>query len=490
MKKTLTILGLIIAMAIQSQNWSPILPGEKMNYRHSDSAYITNTIWVDSTEISSGDITFYLNVIVKDVPNDPDIVLRNQPQFLLKTLIKQDNGVFICTDPSDYLLFTLAGLGDIWVFTNNISAEITNIAKEDIFGEQDSVKTINLSDGNEIRLSKNFGILKFPDFQNGGYFELVGIQDTELGEQVIDFWDIFDYEVGDVFQRFYTESFPPPISYFDQHILKSTINSKEVFDDHITYGTFTIEKGFYSWYGTEPTYYSNTYTGNATYSVSDYEITNRFQNELIQLNDYYCSPNSNDYIFARISIYPDSMDLVNKHWGTFRDVPPNVFYLGLYYETSPSNDSLKSIYDDCFANGPHGMNYTESLGITLNYITDSESHNYFYLMGYVKDGDTVGEITPDSVLITNIEKKAIRNPTFSIFPNPAKDWLYVKPKDLGNGISYSIKFRDIFGQLIREKKKIRSSLFAMDISGLKSGVYFYEIEESSGNVQKGKFIVK
>ena len=81
MKKTFTIFSLIITLALNAQNWSPILTGEKMNYKHSDSAYITNTIWVDSAQIVNSDSLFFLNRIVKDVPNNPDIVIRNQAQF-------------------------------------------------------------------------------------------------------------------------------------------------------------------------------------------------------------------------------------------------------------------------------------------------------------------------------------------------------------------------------------------------------------------------
>ena len=489
MKKTFTFLSLIIGLAINAQNWSPILTGEKMNYQHSDSTYITNTIWVDSLEIVDSDSLFYLNRIVKDVPNNPDIVLRNQAQFLLKSLIKQEGGIYICINPSEYLLLTLANLGDTWDFTSSISAEVTNIAEDDIFGIQDSVKTISLSDANEIRLSKNFGIIKFPDFENGGYFELVGIQDTDFGEQVIDFWDIFDFEVGDVFQRFYTESFP---NFYDQHITKVVVNSKDVFDDHITYSLYSIKTGYFSWYGGENDYYSNVYTGEASYSVSDYEITNKFQNELLQLDYYYCSPNSNDdYIFTRISIYPDSMGLINKHWGTFFN-SPIIPYVGLYYETSPSNDSLLLLSGECLSDGgPHGINYTESLGFTLNYYEDFvESEDYFYLMSYVKDGDTVGTIYDDSYFITSAESQNAALNNYMVYPNPATDWLYIKPNNLGNGLSYSIKIRDIFGQLVREEMEIRSSLYAMDISGLQSGVYVYEIKESSGNIQKGKFIAK
>ncbi|NOX47074.1 MAG: T9SS type A sorting domain-containing protein, partial [Chlorobi bacterium] len=485
-KKTLTILGLIIAMAIQSQNWSPILPGEKMNYQHTDSAYITNTIWVDSVQVFDDNYTlYYLNRIVKDVPGNPAIALRNQPQFLSKNMITEGYGIYTCSSPFNYLFFTLAGLGQSWGFTSNIEAEITNITEESVFGVPDSVKTISLSDGNEIHLSKNFGILKFPDFENGGYFELTGVQDTEFGEQLIDFWDIFDFEVGDVQQRYAYFKAPP---HTKVRITKILFNSKEIFDNYITYDVYELTKGYDYWSnGSVYIDYSNIFSGSITYSLDQYQTANKFQDELITLAGYYCSPNADYFSFAQTSTYTDSLG-VNKHWGTFIDSPG---FQGLFYEISSSNDTLLPIPNECIAEGPHGMTYTESLGITLKYYDDQfETTDYSYLIGYIKDGDTIGIIHPDSTFITGIRKQSAAFNNYIVYPNPAEDWLYVKPKDLGNGISYSIKLRDIFGQLLREEKQIRSSLYAMDISGLKSGVYFYEIKESSWNVQKGKFIVK
>ena len=381
------------------------------------------------------------------------------------------------------MLLGLANLGDTWDFTATISAEVTNIAEDDIFGQTDSVKTISLSDGNEIRLSKNFGILKFPDFEYGGYFELIGIQDTDYGEQVIDFWDIFDFEVGDVQQRYSYFSNPPNTKVRNTKIL---FNSKEVFNDHITYDVYRLTNGYDYWSGVYSDY-SDIYSGSITYSLQEHQRANSFQDELLQLEGYYCSPDADYYSFTQVSTYPDSLG-PNKHWGTFFNSPD---FQGLFYEISSSNDTLLPIPYECLAEGPHGMTYTESLGITLSYYDDQfETVDYSYLTGYIKDGDTVGVITPDSVFFTRINEKTIQNNTFNIYPNPATDWLYIKPKDLGNGLSYSIKIRDVFGQLVGEDMDIRSSLYAMDISGLQSGVYVYEIKESPGNVQKGKFIVK
>ncbi len=485
MKKTFTILGLIIAMAIQGQNWSPILPGEKMNYRHSDSANITNTIWVRLTQIVSGDTLFRFNKVVIDDPDNPDNIIRNQYQFLSSYVKKQGLGYYHFASPLNYFLPVLTGSGSTWYFTSTITAEITEITVEDVFGVQDSVKTISLSDGNEIRLSKGFGILKFPDFENGGYYELVGIQDSGYGENVPGFWEIFDFEPGDVQQRLYYHDYP---NYSHQHITKALFNSKEIFDDHITYNVYELISGYNYYEGNGYVYFTDIYEGERVYYKDNYEWAGKFQDELILLQDYpYCSPiYDDDFLFARITTYPDANDIKTKHWGKY-----NYNSEGLYYETSPSSDILTALPPvNCMSEGPHGMTYKASLGISAKYRADFESEDYYYLMGYVKDGITVGTVYDDSYFITGIKHQSESFGNYMVYPNPAKNWLYFKPESLGNGITYGIRLLDIFGQLIREEKEIRSSLFAMDISGLKSGVYFYEIEESSGNVQKGKFIVK
>ncbi len=483
MKKTFTILGLLIAFTIHAQDWSPIMTNQKMNYKHSDSAYITNTIWVDSVEIDNNDSLFYLNRIVKDVPNNQEIVLRNQPQFFSTSIIQQESGNYYFASPFNYFIPTLAGIGDTWDFTNSISAEVTNITEDNIFGVQDSIKTISLSDGNEIWLSKNFGILKFPDFENGGYFELIGIQDTDFGEQVIDFWDIFDFEAGDVQQRYSFLSHPPHIKVRNTKIL---FNSKEIFNDHITYDVYKVTGGYDSWSG-QYSDYSDIYSGSISYSLDEYERVNNFQNELILLEDYYCEQTGDNFAFGRISVNNDSLNLMTKHWGTHFDSP---LFQGLYYETSITNDTLTTVTGECLALGPHGMTYTESLGVTLKLYDDNiETIDYSYLTGYIKDGDTVGEITPDSVLITNIEEKAIPKSTFNIYPNPCK--AIVNFKSNAKQIVFPIKFelRNTQGLTVKETL-ISEKEGQVDVSQISQGIYFYSIKSGNKIIQSGKLVVQ
>ncbi len=58
-----------------------------------------------------------------------------------------------------------------------------------------------LSTNDTLILSKEFGIIRFPFAYNSPYFyQLVGINDLHLGTTVPMFEDIFNFEVGDMFE--------------------------------------------------------------------------------------------------------------------------------------------------------------------------------------------------------------------------------------------------------------------------------------------------
>ncbi len=482
MKKIFTILGLLIAFTIHAQNWSPILTSQKMNYQHSDSAYITNTIWVDSVEIDNNDSLFYLNRIVKDVPDNPEIVLRNQAQFLSKTLIKQEGGVYLCTDPFDYLLLTKAGSGDTWNFTNSISAEVTNITQDDVFGIQDSVKTISLSDGNEIRLSKNFGIIKFPDFENGGYYELVGIQDTELGESVPGFWEIYDFEVGDVFQLNRQESSGMGSYNFTEKI---RIDSKEVLSTGFDYYTYIIRSGEYydpvsnEYYQLIYDYYSDFYFLDSTSIAED-----SFNNELVKLADISETP---DIFYSRTKFFLDSLGIPYRSIGNNTQNGSNPH--NLYQEQSPENDTLLSnnIWID---EGLVYIEFQQNLGVVYyDYYADEASDDY-HMEGYIINGDTIGIITPDSILLlVGIKDITINNNIFILYPNPCKNKVNFKTNAEEIAFPIKLELRNIHGLIVKETL-ISTKEGQVDISQISEGIYFYTIKSGNKIMQSGKLVVQ
>ena len=99
MKNLYLILSITFPVFVLAQNWSPIRVNDTMNYQHSDSAYISHSIWVESATIAEDDSIFYLNRVVKDIPGNPEIALRNQPQFLSPSVTKQMDAIYVCPDP-------------------------------------------------------------------------------------------------------------------------------------------------------------------------------------------------------------------------------------------------------------------------------------------------------------------------------------------------------------------------------------------------------
>jgi hypothetical protein len=362
MKATIIFLTIVCASRLAAQDWSPILVNEKMNYQHTDSVYISHTIWVESVQYSGNDTIYQLNRIVKDVPGNPEIALRNQPQFLLKQMKKQDAGVYTFNDPGGFTIHALGANSETWLFDqdNNIIAQVTSLSLEDVFGVQDSVKVIILSDGNEIRLSKNFGILKFPDFENGGNYLLVGIQNTAYGESVPDFWDIFDFEVGDVFQYKYHDLYAGS-GYVNDFTIKYTISTKTISGNTIEYETEGIEAGNFQylyppWDGYSYAYfvtYELEYFDSSNYSV------NKFNDELIKMWNITVCPMGTGEIFTRYSVYADSNDVPSKHFGLYI----GEFDGNLYYTNNYLSDELIAIPNPlmaCDEGGFAGMTYKKS----------------------------------------------------------------------------------------------------------------------------------
>ncbi|MCD4730431.1 MAG: T9SS type A sorting domain-containing protein [Bacteroidales bacterium] len=488
MKKILLVLITLTSANLMAQNWCPILVNHKMNYQHSDSSYISHTIWIDSTSISTGDSVFYFNSIVTNHPTNPQMVLRNQPQFFLKQMRKFSEGSYVFSYPGEMLIKSWAGVADPWYFDieNGIMAGISSIEIQDIFGVQDSVKIILLSTLQEIWLSKNFGILKFPDFENEGYYELVGIQNTDYGESVPDFWDIFDFEVGDVFQ--YSENI------FDVYgegwiTEKITITSKEILEDTITYDYTGIYYVFWIEYSPkgDTGYYIS---GTKTFVNSDNHTANHFHRQIEQLQDWGSGFGTERYFTFTCISKDTNTNLISKKFGLdYYDLYN--FNGNAFYELNFESDTLyryEQIYIIGVPCGLKGYGYGETLGNVFKIDGCFEYWDNMNLDGYIKDGDTVGTITPDSVLLTNIsQSKSIKN-NWKVYPNPANEILNFKQSN--PNITYNIELRNLYGQLVKEEKNIQSPHYAMNVADLKAGVYFYVIKEGDNVLQKGKVVVK
>ena len=95
-----------------------------------------------------------------------------------------------------------AQLNDNWAYNTSLNATIVNTSEQLILGVLDSIKTIELSNSDTITISKNFGVIRYPDFENlGTYYQMVGYHEGQnsYGDYLPNFWRIYDFNVGDIF---------------------------------------------------------------------------------------------------------------------------------------------------------------------------------------------------------------------------------------------------------------------------------------------------
>lgn len=162
---------------LSAQNWQLINPDYHYHYLIYDSegqqtdtldAY---TVRIDSTD---GD-TSYLNQWFPEERIFFDRVLVDiyNPHFLQKEMITSEEGEITFRNPGDLHLSLTSEVGANWMFdsTAALIAQLESIYETETYGQQDSVKLIQLSSGDQILLSKSFGILQFPkSYGQGEYY--------------------------------------------------------------------------------------------------------------------------------------------------------------------------------------------------------------------------------------------------------------------------------------------------------------------------------
>jgi len=443
---------------------------------------------VDSVEIIPGGTKMHLNKVVKDVPDNPEIVLRNQPQFLLSWVNAIQNGVYLFNLPDAFQFFSLTNAGESWLFgtENNLTATVNSISYDEVFGIMDSVKYISLSDGSEIILSKSFGFLQFPDFENDGNFNLVGIQDTEYGESIPGFWEFFDFEVGDVFQRLDDTGDPMGSGYITT---KYNILNKQVLANSYVYSVF------YIWYAVS----SSGGTGNSSSDVYEIEYMNDVSQPFDHFpNQIYMLENTNSgygtwRAFSRAYLSRDSVTNIEyKSFGA-RECSGNPYSKDVFYEMDFNSDTLYRYYGISLLGNPggtKGIGFGTTLGETYKLQGAFEYWSDKELVGYVKDGDTVGTITPDSILlgVSDFERKMAKN-QFLVFPNPAFNKLNIRALNNLYVFPVILEINNLQGKLV-ESLEIENNDDPCDISKIIPGIYFYQIKSNDGLIQTGKLIIK
>jgi hypothetical protein len=482
MRSFFTFLLALLAGISGAQNWAPVNRNEKFNFSLTGQNYISNTIWVDSAFASGSDSIFFLNRIVTDCDTcTAGYKLCNQGGFLKKKMIKRAGGIYEFRLPGSLVFQTLAAVGHQWLYdtANSVTATMNSKSFSVVFGISDSIERINLSNGGVIYLSKNHGVLQFTGMPVGNVYDLMGIEGRNLGALVPKFAQIYNFQVGDVFQYFHHDM-NNGVGYGHENLTKITVLSRDSLPGSYSYYVRKISCGW-----------ETDLIGHHGDTTHTYELTSmNYQDSLTHPANYYPQqiienptipvgwPGGNT---GYTQVVTDTLGIYCKYFGTFNngDDPP-LYQHGNLLTPPLSYELLSPVYFvQAFVS-----TYKPALGNTYNNIWIFEVGWLDVLIGYVKNGDTVGTVYGDDFILAGVHGSSPAS-GFKIYPDPCTDQLHITGITPGHSCNMIIK--DIAGRDILSL----TGGSVIDVSSLKPGIYILFLSDDSGyNSWRTRFIKK
>lgn len=137
-----------------------------------------------------------------------------------------------------------------------------------------------------------------------------------------------------------------------------------------------------------------------------------------------------------------------------------------------------------YPNNPESFGNSTAQGWTFSHVFNTAGTYNYQCDPHVSFG-MVGKI--EVTTTTGIESMISRMEQISVYPNPAKEKLYLSLANSEN-TDITLQIYNLSGTLLKNSTFLYSnSPVEMDISNLKKGAYFIRVE-SSGAAQKVKFI--
>jgi len=455
-----------------AQNWNLINKAYKYNYI--DNANEINTIRIDSVQVEGGDTIFYFNRIVIDCDTCPayyngypQFAFYDIPQFFQEQVKKTDSTYFF-SFPNQFTIKQKAKENQNWLFDtiNNIQATILKESEEFIFDGLDSIKIIGLSTNDTIIISKKYGIIKFGSVYDENSYNLVGVNNV-AGDSVPDFYDIFNFEIGDIFE-YHGDKWQVESDRMN-FIKKITIDSKRVIQDTVEYD---ISVKYLEWTGLHSN--PSEYNSSLKFVNSPDHPTNKFNNELVEIKSYLENDWYDNYNYTVLKCVKNSNGLYTKSLGS----SDSHDFFSIFDSTDKILIRNYDVWDE------HEIKYTSGLGEVYHKIDGFEWNSLSELVGYIKGNDTVGIITKDYIIMDN--KDIIVDNEFKIYPNPVSDKSIIELPD--KNIEYQILIFNIQGQEVYNC--FTKNNIEINHNDFKTGIYLYQISNSKNKIYTGKFIVK
>lgn len=505
MKYSYIILLVIFSSLSFGQNWKLLDENKTYFYKHSDSLLITNTIKIDSTINSSLDSVFHIHTTIKVCDTCTVIPIEAVGGVLYHAYSPEIFGntptYHVSTNDyqfSDGIIKQHAVLSASWVFNTSLSINATVVDKYEttLFGSLDSVKVIELSTLDTILISKNHGVIRYPDFENTGtYFLLCGLHagQNSYGEYLPNMWRIYDFNVGDVFS-YYLDRTEECGSY--AHHLTYTI-LEDLSDSYkVSYRVKVLDSIFNNWnecIPPLPVSFFTTHNYIDTFELTDHpgllenQYSDAFAFSMSGGDDYsgsfYNLPfHSNAYFTNYYAHMPaNHFHLVVHKWDTYFGTSNYMKHLpiaikisdSIFYKIYPSEPVSNQGY--FYATLPY---HVESLGRVQGWHEHNSDIHFDQMQGYIKNGITVGSIY-DFPADLGIEYHD--NNLLTIYPNPSSNQLNL-PEHI-----QLISFLSITGELIFQVENPNQTLYVGD---LPRGIYIIQVIEKDGKLLTTKLVLE
>lgn len=462
MNRILTFILLFSISVSFAQNWQTINSKRIANYSLvlSDKT-VFETVAIDSIEIVGSDSIFYnfKTFYGEDINWECENLIDTSWIGIQVKIDTLGNNFFTNKYGDEIQIKTLTDTGETWDFSPFITATVIQKSYDTILDNiMDSVKTISLSNGSEIIISKNYGLIKSIRF---GYFpdddrEIVLAGIDEVGEIKTSTYFGLKASTGDEFH--YSES-GGDFDWFDsKYILKILAIDSTSSNLELKYKT---ERCFYEKGGglssESPWEYKNTDTIYLIYSTIK-KINLSYYSKSDSLEDY--NGGGYNYLFRNTKI--NSIQKYNEFDYSFNG--GNCWY---------------EIIDNSFSNIE-----AENLGVIISNSNSFGSGSHIKKLVYYKktNGEEWGNSLGSCETLSNSE--LIQN-QINIYPNPVTDVLNISNH---NKLELNVEIYNSTGQQVYANSFLKSS--QINTSDWQKGLYIIKINNSNGNSLKVEKFMK
>ena len=509
----IAFVAVLLVMAINghSQNWQPINK-DKVYYYQADTAdHLTHQLQVDSVRTGDDSKVHFLNLkldecdtcgggILTRLTGDTAFYRVDYPFFWQRQMADSSaDDLHYFFGFEDFALAPHKALDSSWQFRlfSDVTAQIDSVYEAKLFGTTDSVKRMVTANKDTFEVSKNHGIITFPNLNNDVSYHLKGIRDSVLSGKGFGFRAVYDFNTGDAFQYEITDSSEEDNLYLGAtmqiHILEKTVTA-EGFSYKAAIGTLEktrisntdTVKGL-NWDTTTLTF---TRGGKLPYDIKNFpdihDQSEAYPNQALlesNIKDKNPIPGENTIFRLGCLLSVDSQGRVAKTIGGEPPINDRPYY-PRQLESDPFEVSVGFFTAATYIGGYYKKAFKEGLGLTHFYVQYKLRESFrLDMTGYVKGDDTFGtfyaNLEDRERMLKRSAPSGISN--IRLYPNPVQHTLHIT--NLSPAQTAEIRLYNQMGQLVSRHRQ-KGEKAHLTLEGLEPGLYILRIKDGQKLIQR------